>query len=183
MKVWNRLIVQSIVLAILGAGLGFFLFPYMPRTMAIELTQTLGSIAAIAGSLLGWSAGWLDRSRTVIKEIDYDAARHLFRKIGKEQTKLICRWGIALAASLLTIICSVVMKTGDLQDLSFRVIGTIAISLLSVSMGTVAYLLQTMLAASRLKEQLEDYEHEELRKLRNRPSAKLPEKEAPVQKI
>jgi len=171
MKLSPKLIVQATVFGALGGAAGYFVGPVLPKNVAAELMQALGNIGAIAGSLLGWSVGWLGQSRTLIKDIDYDAARQLFRDLGNMQRDLIWRWGFALAASIGTIGCAVILKTANLDPAPFRWLFTAAASLLTVSLVFVGYLFERMLALAALKSQLDEFEHDQLRKKRNTPAA------------
>ncbi len=138
----------------------------MPRETTAELIQSLGNISAIAGSLLGWSVGWLSQTRNLIKEIDYHSARELFRRLGDIQRELTWRWGIVFCCSVIVIICSVIMKMPSLSASDFHWTMTAAIAFLGVALCFIAYLFERMLALSALKSKLDDFEHDELHKQR-----------------
>ena len=57
----TRVLLQSLTSAVLGLVIGYFVGSWLPKTLAAELLQTVAGLTAISGSLLGWSAGWLDR--------------------------------------------------------------------------------------------------------------------------
>jgi hypothetical protein len=166
MNLFGRLSIQASVFGIAGGVVGYCLGPRLPSQTVAELIQALGNISAIAGSILGWSVGWLSQSRSLVKEIDYDAARHLFRELGDLQRELIWRWGLVFSSSILVIICAVVMKIPNLNADAFRWIMTGATALLGVALGYVLYLFQRMLALSELKSKLDNFEQAELRKKR-----------------
>ena len=161
-----KLSLQAVVFALGGGVAGYFLGTGFPQETTAELIQSLGNISAIAGSLLGWSVGWLAQSRSLIKEIDYNPARQLFRQLGDIQRELIWRWGIVFSCSVIVIICSVFMKMPSLSDCGFHWVMTAAVGFLGVAMGFIVYLFERMLALSALKSKLDEFEHEELHKER-----------------
>lgn len=169
MNLASKLTIQAIAFGVAGGLAGYFLGPIIQKNTATELTQALGNISAIAGSLLGWSVGWLAQSRTLIKEIDYDSARELFRELGSTQHELIWRWGIVFSCSIAVVIGAVVMKNQSFAPETQRLLLTSSTSLLSIALGFIAYLFQRMLALAKLKSQLDEYEHDELRKKRLSP--------------
>lgn len=166
MSLLGKLLLQAVIFAIVGGLLGHFIGFGLPRQTVGELIQSLGNISAIAGSLLGWSVGWLSQSRSLIKEIDYHSARQLFRQLGDIQRELIWRWGIVFCCSVIVIILSVVMKMPTLPEVCFQWTLTIAVGFLGIALGFIAYLFERMLALSKLKSELDDFEHEELHKRR-----------------
>lgn len=166
MDIYPKLALQAAVFGLIGSAFGYFLGPKLPIQTAAELTQALGNISAIAGSLLGWSVGWLSQSRALIKEIDYQSARHLFRQLGALQRELIWRWGIVFGSSVASVICAVVMKIPNVAPVAFHWVMTASAALLCIALGFVLYLFQRMLALSALKTKLDDFEHEELNKKR-----------------
>lgn len=166
MDLWKKLAIQALAFGVTGGLVGYFFGPKLPPATAAELTQALGNISAIAGSLLGWSVGWLAQSRALIKEIDYDSARDLFRKLGALQHDLIWRWGIVFSCSVSVIICAVIMKIPGLQPETFLRVMTAASILLFIALGFVLYLFERMLKLAALKSKLDEFEHDELRKKR-----------------
>lgn len=166
MSLFRKLSLQAVIFGFGGGVAGYFLGTGLPRETTAELIQSLGNISAIAGSLLGWSVGWLSQSRSLIKEIDYHSARQLFQQLGDIQRELIWRWGIVFSCSVIVIIFSVFMKMSSLSDCGFHWTMTVAVGFLGVALGFIAYLFERMLALSALKSQLDDFEHDELHKQR-----------------
>lgn len=166
MDLWKKLTLQAIFFGLTGGALGYFFGPRLPAPTAAELILALGGISAISGSLLGWSIGWLSQSRSLIKEIDYESARHLFRQLGDLQRELIWRWGVVFIASVVVITIAITLKIPDLPVLPFRWLMAVGSTLLAIALGFVLYLFQRMLALSALKTRLDEFEHEELRKKR-----------------
>ncbi|MCC5839878.1 MAG: hypothetical protein JJT96_07130 [Opitutales bacterium] len=162
----RKLAWQALLFGITGGVAGCFLGPFLPPLTAAELILALGGISAISGSLLGWSIGWLSQSRSLIKEIDYEAARHLFRQLGDLQRELIWRWGVVFASSVAVITCAITLKIPDLAPGAFRWLMAGGSALLMIALGFVLYLFQRMLALSALKTSLDEFEHDELRKKR-----------------
>lgn len=166
MPLFRKLSLQAVVFGLGGGVAGYFLGTSLPRETTAELIQSLGNISAIAGSLLGWSVGWLSQSRSLIKEIDYNSARQLFRQLSEIQRELIWRWGIVFSCSVIVIICSVFMKMSSLSDCDFDWARTVAVGFLVVALGFIGYLFERMLALSTLKSKLDDFERDELHKQR-----------------
>jgi hypothetical protein len=165
-----RLTLQSLIAAVFGGLAAYCLSGFVPSDSVGELLKLLGGITAISGSLLGWTAGWLDQSRSHIKQVHYTpAAVSLFQEIGRSQKKLIWRWGVALATSLVVVVASVVVKNKVLDVRIVQSVFIIATALLSVSLFSIVSLFQSMLASAALKAQLEEYELEEVRKSKNTP--------------
>ena len=166
MNLIRNLSIQALIFGLMGGLVGYFLGPKLPANTAADLAQALGNISVIAGSLLGWSVGLLSQSRGLVKEIDYESARHLFRQLGEIQRELIWRWGIVFSCSILVIICSVVMKMPTLGAESFVWLMTVVSVLLGVALGFIFYLFERMLGLTSLKTKLDEFEHDELRKKR-----------------
>lgn len=166
MSLFGKLSLQAVIFGVVSGLLGHFVGLALPRQTLAELIQSLGNISAIAGSLLGWSVGWLSQSRSLIKEIDYHSARQLFRQLGEIQRELIWRWGIVFCCSVIVIILSVVMNIPTLTKFSSQWTLTIAVGFLGIALGFITYLFERMLSLSKLKSDLDDFEHEELRKRR-----------------
>ena len=166
MALLKKMSLQAGIFGIAGGLVGYFFGTDLPRDITAELIKSLGNISAIAGSLLGWSVGWLSQSRSLIKEIDYNSARELFRKLGDIQRELIWRWGIVFSCSIIVIICSVFMKMSSLSGCNFHWTVSAASSFLGVALGFIAYLFERMLALSALKSKLDEFEHDELHKQR-----------------
>ena len=164
MTLLQRLLLQVFVFGTIGSVVGYYGGVKLPEDTIAELVQSIGNISAIAGSLLGWSVGWLTQSRGLVKEIDYNSARDLFRQLGDMQKELTWRWGIVFSSSVIGIIISVIMKMPNVTDDCFRAMIAIAAGFLCVSLGFIGYLFERMLALSVLKSQLDEYEHDELHK-------------------
>lgn len=170
MKFGPRLIIQSVIFALLGAVPAYFLRSHVPSETISELFKLLGGIVAVSGSLLGWTAGWLDQTRTRVKEIDYNSAIHLFQEVGFSQKRLIWRWGLALFCSIVVVVGSLPIKSKSLDILLVQTVFIACSALIMVALFSVFSLFQSMLASAELKAKLEEFEHSELRKLRNTPN-------------
>ncbi|MBX3282017.1 MAG: hypothetical protein KF756_06015 [Acidobacteria bacterium] len=169
MKFGLRLVIQSAIFALIGATPAYFLRSHVPSDTISELFKLLGGIVAVSGSLLGWTAGWLDQTRTRVKEIDYNSAIHLFQEVGFSQKRLIWRWGLALFCSVVVVVGSVALKSKSLDARIVETTFVVCSALIMVALFSVFSLFQSMLASAELKAKLEEFEHSELRKLRNTP--------------
>ena len=89
----------------------------LPAETASEIIQTLASISAISGSLVGWSSNWIAQSRSIIRDIDNNTADDLFHQLGDFQKELIWRWGILFFSSILAITLAVLAKTPILSKI------------------------------------------------------------------
>ncbi len=167
-----KLCLQGALWAVVGAGLGYFGATKLPSQIAAEMIQVIGNIAIIAGSLVGWSVGWISQSRVLIRDIDYDGAGDLFRKLGDLQKELICRWLIVFVCSILAVFCAVIMKAPTLNAELLHRIFLVSSGLLAISISFVLYLFQRMLALSKLKTKLDEFERKQLRKKRFLPEVK-----------
>ena len=167
-----RLCLQGALCGVVGSGLGFLGTTRLPAETAAEMIQAIGNIAIIAGSLVGWSVGWISQSRVLIRDIDYDGAEDLFRKLGDLQRELICRWLIVFVCSILAVFCSVIMKAPILNAKLFDFVFLASSGLLAIAISFVLYLFQRMLALSKLKTKLDEFERKQLRKKRFLPGGK-----------
>lgn len=165
-----KIAVQTVIYGSFGAIVGLILLRFVPSEGISETLKLLGSITAVAGSLLGWSAGWLDQSRTLVKGVDYNAAVRLFDELGRSQKKLIWRWAIALTSSLLVVAASPLVKDFTLGELIYvKIAFVIAIASFSISVLSIFSLFRSMLNSASLKADLEEHERQELRRIRNTP--------------
>ena len=160
---------QTFIFALIGGLAGYFTMQFAPSKTGGELLQVIGGITAVGGSLLGWSAGWLDQSRALVKDIDYNGAEQLYRKMREAQSKLIWRWGIALSSSLIVVVSSVIVGKDTLDPNLVKTAYVVCLVFLSVSLLSVFSLFRSMLASAEIRARLEDYQLGELRKLRNAP--------------
>lgn len=146
-----------------GGLLGYFFGLKLPLETASELIQTLASISAISGSLVGWSSNWIAQSRSIIRDIDYTAADDLFHQLGDFQKELIWRWGMLYFFSILAITFAVLAETPTLSKIWLL---TFSFGFLGIVVVFVFYLFQGMMAIVGLKNKLDDYEREQVRKKR-----------------
>ena len=146
-----------------GGLLGYFFGLKLPLETASELIQTLASISAISGSLVGWSSNWIAQSRSIIRDINYTAADDLFHQLGDFQKELIWRWGILFFSSILAITLAVLAKTPLLSKIWLL---TFSSGFLGIVVVFVFYLFQGMMAVVGLKNKLDNYEREQVRKKR-----------------
>ena len=175
MNLFTRLFLQVFVFGIMGAGLGYVGgapgAPFPVQTAA-EMIQTIGNISVIAGSLVGWSVGWISQSRMLIRDVDYDAAGDLFRQLGELQRELVWRWLLVFVCSLGAVFCAVIMKMPRLNAEHVRWVSMASYSLLAVALVFVLYLFHRMLALTHLKTKLDEFERNQLRKKRLLPKTK-----------
>ena len=140
-----------------------------------EILRTLGNISAISGSLVGWSVGWLSQSRTVVKDIDYDAAEDLFNDLGNLQKELIWRWVVVLVFSVLVIFCAILMRPStpaDIQSNWSYWVYCVGFSL-AIVVGYIFCLFYRTIGLAKLKISLDDFELKNLRKKRHTPDPEL----------
>ena len=162
---------KAVVLGILGGLHGYYLGPMLAKETAVELTQTLGYIAAVGGSFLLWIMMiWLGLNLNLVKRIIHDTAERLFYELSELQNELIRLWSTSLFCAIITVVFSAVMKTAELSLGLYQIILTISSVFLITSLGLVAYLFQRMAALENLKSKMDDYEYKELRKKRNLPN-------------
>ncbi len=148
---------------IAGGATGYLFGTQLPAGIASEIIQILASISAIAGSLVGWSSNWIAQSRSIIRDIDNNTAEDLFHQLGDFQKELIWRWGILFFSSILAITLAVLAKTPILSKIWLL---TFSFGFLGITVIFVFYLFQGMMAVVGLKNKLDNYERNELRKER-----------------
>ena len=158
-----KLCFQGVFGFVAGSAAGYFFGAQLPAETASEIIQTLASISAIAGSLVGWSSNWIAQSRSIIRDIDYNAADDLFHQLGDFQKELIWRWGILFFSSILAITLAVLAKTPILSKIWLL---TFSSGFLGIVVVLVFFLFRRMMALVDLKNKLDDYERNELRKER-----------------
>ena len=146
-----------------GGLLGYFFGLKLPPEIASEIIQTLASISAISGSLVGWSSNWIAQSRSIIRDIDNNTADDLFHQLGDFQKELIWRWGMLYFFSILAITFAVLAKTPILSKIWLL---TFSSGFLGIVVVFVFILFWGMMELVRLKNKLDDYERDELRKER-----------------
>ena len=152
-----------------------------------EMIQTIASISAISGSLVGWSSNWIAQSRSIIRDIDHNIADDLFHQLGDFQKELIWRWAILFFSSILAIAFAgyaeaqngneirlffsfiffiafaVPVKTPECNEISAL---TFSFGFLGITVIFVFFLFRGMTAVVGLKNKLDDYERNEVRKKR-----------------
>ena len=175
-----KLTLQFCGFGVTGIVGGAILLTDLPTQTAAEIVQAVGNLSLIAGSLVGWSVGWISQSRGLIRDVDYNKAREIFQQLGDLQLEIIWRWWIVFVCSLLAVACSIFVKMPNLRCIWHwhAVLLSFGSGMLMVSVFFVCYLFQRMLALSRLKAELETHERDELRKKNLLPSAE--EKPAPL---
>ncbi len=165
-----------------GSATGYF-FGCLEETPS-EMIQTIASISAISGSLVGWSSNWIAQSRTIIRDIDHNIADDLFHQLGDFQKELIWRWGILFFSSILAIAfaglaealecnkeCNaeitkaVTAETPECNEIWFWLL-TVSFGFLGTTVIFVFFLFRGMTAVVGLKNKLDDYERNEVRKKR-----------------
>ena len=161
-----RLYIQAAIFGLTGAALAYFFSAKLPTQTVAEMMRTLGNISAIAGSLVGWSVSSIAQSRGLIRDIDYDAAEELFQQLGELQKELIWRWIVIFGCSVVAIACAVLTTTSEPNSGSFPWMFVASSIPLAIAISFVLYLFRQMLALSRLKARLDDFERSELRKKR-----------------
>ena len=166
MKMTNKLCFQAGFGFIAGSAVGYLFgtqLPQLPVKAAVEIIQILASISAIAGSMVSWSSNWIAQSRSIIRDIDYTAADDLFHQLGDFQKELIWRWGILFFSSILAITLAVLAKTPILSKIWLL---TFSSGFLGIVVVFVFFLFRGMTAVVGLKNKLDDYERNEVRKKR-----------------
>ena len=169
MKSAAALSLQATFFATVGASCGYYFGMSLPPQTTAEMIQALGNISVIAGSLVGWSVGWIAQSRGLIRDIDYNSAIAVFRQLGELQIEIIWRWLIVFSCSVVAVTCSVIMKMPKLNTESYCGMLVISSGLLGVALAFILYLFQRMLALASLKSQLDEFERDQLRKSRLLP--------------
>lgn len=111
--------------------------------------------------MVSWSSNWIAQSRSIIRDIDYTAADDLFHQLGDFQKELIWRWGMLYFFSILAITLAVLAKTPTLSKIWLL---TFSSGFLGIVVVFVFYLFQGMMAIVGLKNKLDDYEREQVRK-------------------
>lgn len=149
-----------------GGAIGYLFGTQLPAETASEIIQTLASISAISGSLVGWSSNWIAQSRSIIRDLDNNTADDLFHQLGDFQKELIWRWGILFFSSILAIAIAVIVKKPELSEKLFFLLLPLSSGFLGITVIFVFFLFQGMMELVRLKNKLDDYERDELRKER-----------------
>lgn len=146
-----------------GGAIGYWFGTRFPEETPSEMIQTIASISAISGSLVGWSSNWIAQSRSIIRDIDHNIADDLFHQLGDFQKELIWRWGILFFSSILSIAFAGLAETPNgnkIWPLTF------SFGFLGITVIFVFFLFRGMTAVVGLKNKLDDYERNELRKER-----------------
>ena len=149
-----------------GGAIGYLFGTQLPAETASEIIQTLASISAISGSLVGWSSNWIAQSRSIIRDIDNNTADDLFRQLGDFQKELIWRWGMLYFFSILAITFAVIVKKPALSEKLFFLPLPLSSGFLGITVIFVLFLFSGMMNLVRLKNKLDDYEREQVRKER-----------------
>lgn len=163
MRLLKPMILESIIYLSVGVLAGYLTTFAVPSTTLASLFKLLGFLVGVSGSLLGWSAGWLDQSIKVVKELDYDKAHFALEKLRISQRMLICRWGVALASSIVVVISSVAL---DNKNIDVRIVHgawMVSAGFLSLSVLTVFSLFRSLLDAADLKADFEQKSLEQAR--------------------
>lgn len=169
MSMTTKFCIQILIGGSVGLSVAYFFGCKLPTQAAAELIKSLGNLSAITGSLVGWSVSWISQSRSLIRDIDYGAARCLFDQLGNLQKELIWRWLIVLVSSIGAVAGAVIMNAPTLNtDLFFWV----SSSLLSIAIFFVLLLFWQMLALLNLKLRLDEFERSQLKKQRLLPDVK-----------
>ena len=169
MSVTTKFCIEILIGGAVGLSVAYFFGCKLPTQTAAELIRSLGNLSAITGSLVGWSVSWISQSRSLIRDIDYDAARDLFDQLGNLQKELIWRWLIVLVSSIGAVAGAVLINAPALNtDLFFWV----SSSLLSIAILFVLLLFRQMLALLSLKLRLDEFERSQLKKRRLLPEGK-----------
>ena len=164
----NKLCFQAGFGFIAGSAVGYLFgtqLPQLPVKAAVEIIQILASISAIAGSMVSWSSNWIAQSRSIIRDIDYTAADDLFHQLGDFQKELIWRWAILFFSSILAIAFAGLAKTLECNEIWFWLL-TVSFGFLGITVIFVFFLFRGMTAVVGLKNKLDDYERNEVRKKR-----------------
>ena len=163
---------QVVCFGAIGAAVGTcLLVADFPTRTTAEMIQAAGNLSLIAGSLVGWSIGWISQSRGLIRDIDYNAAEEIFQELGKLQIEIVRRWKVVFVVSLLSVILSVFMKMPDLECVWYALLLVFSSGFLMVGVVFILRLFQQMIALSHLKSDLEAHEREQLRKQRLIPGS------------
>ncbi len=166
-----KIFLQAICAAVGGGICGYFFVMNLPTQTAAEMIHALGNISVIAGSLVGWSVGWIAQSRGLIRDIDYEAAREIFYQLGELQIEIIWRWWIVFGCSVVVVACAVIMKMPQLDCELYRSILMLSSGLLGIALVFILYFFQRMLALANLKSKLDKFERDQLRKKRFLPES------------
>lgn len=167
-----KISLQAVFAAILGVSLCYFFGMNLPTQTAAEMIHALGNVSVIAGSLVGWSVGWIAQSRGLIRDIDYDSAGEIFRQLGELQIEIIWRWWIVFGCSVVVVACAVMMKMPQLDCELYRSILMLSSGLLGIALTFILYFFQRMLALANLKSRLDEFERDQLRKKRFLPESR-----------
>ena len=166
-----KISLQAICAATAGSSFCYFFGMNVPTRTAAEMIHALGNISVIAGSLVGWSVGWIAQSRGLIRDVDYDSAREIFDQLGELQIEIIRRWLIVFVCSVFVIAFAVIMKMPQLNSELYRCILILSSGLLGIALVFILYFFQRMIALSHLKSKLEELERDQLRKKRLLPES------------
>lgn len=148
-----------------GGAIGCLFGTSFPEETPSEMIQTIASISAISGSLVGWSSNWIAQSRSIIRDIDHNIADDLFHQLGDFQKELIWRWAILFFSSILAIAFAGLAKTLECNEIWFWLL-TVSFGFLGITVIFVFFLFRGMTAVVGLKNKLDDYERNEVRKKR-----------------
>ena len=166
----TKMFLQVLVVSIAGGLGGYFLAVDLPVQTVAEIARTVGNLSLIAGGLIGVSVGWISQSRGIVRDIDYNnVAIEIFQELGKLQIEIIRRWEVVFVSSLLSVACAILMEMRDLNCVWYILLLVLSLALATVGVVFILYLFQRMLALSHLKSELEEYEHNELRRKRMIP--------------
>lgn len=170
-----------------GSATGCLFGKEFPAETPSEMIQTIASISAISGSLVGWSSNWIAQSRSIIRDIDHNVADDLFHQLGDFQKELIWRWAILFFSSILAIAFAGHAETltrneiwlffSPIFPIAFTVpaetpnrnkiwLLTFSFGFLGITVIFVFFLFRGMTAVVGLKNKLDDYERNEVRKKR-----------------
>lgn len=139
-----------------------------------EMIQTIASISAISGSLVGWSSNWIAQSRSIIRDIDHNIADDLFHQLGDFQKELIWRWAILFFSSIFSIayagyaevVLAEALECNEESNKMWLWPLTFSFGFLGITVIFVFFLFRGMTAVVGLKNKLDDYERNEVRKKR-----------------
>lgn len=182
-----------------GGATGYWFGREFPAETPSEMIQTIASISAISGSLVGWSSNWIAQSRSIIRDIDHNIADDLFHQLGDFQKELIWRWAILFFSSIFSIAFAGLAEASEWKKTIFSIIFpvlaetpkwnktifsiafarlaetpngnkiwplTFSFGFLGITVIFVFFLFRGMTAVVGLKNKLDDYERNELRKER-----------------
>ena len=182
-----------------GGATGYWFGTKLFEETPSEMIQTIASISAISGSLVGWSSNWIAQSRSIIRDIDHNIAEDLFHQLGDFQKELIWRWAILFFSSILaiafagladalewkkTIFSTIFPVPAETQNGNETILAiifarlaetpkwkkilplTVSFGFLGITVIFVFFLFRGMTAVVGLKNKLDDYQRNEVRKKR-----------------